>query len=182
MRTFYLIFLVLWILGGSYFAKNTFCPSDKAKKPAATTTAATGAAAAATKGGCDRSIAFADGDFKVTSSENFLFDLSGFNLKQDPSSALQDALTKVADYLNDNADKTLQFDGLYSEGETNTSSEDNLGLARSQSIKDYVVREFGVNEDQIILGSKMTNKTKNVCFNKDSKTITKGALATFGAQ
>lgn len=175
MRTFYLIALLLWIIGGSYYAKNTFCPSDKKKKPSASTIGA----ATPAKGGCDRTLSFTSGDFEVTSTGNFMFSPNQHEFKQVPSAAIEAAMTKVSDYLNDNPAMTVLFEGLYFEKEKNQSEEENIGLARANTIKAWVVEEFGINEDQIRLGSQVT---ENACYNKDTKTISKGAIATLGAQ
>jgi len=120
MRTVYTIALLAWILIGSFWSKKTFC-GTKAKKPAAAEKAA-GAAAAATTGDCDRSLMFADEDFKMTTTENFLFPQNSFVFKQDPSAGMQTILTKVADYLNENPGKSVQVEGLYHEKEENTRS------------------------------------------------------------
>ncbi len=174
MRTFYLIALLLWIIGGSYYAKNTFCPSDKKNKPSASAIGA-----APSKGGCDRTLTFTSGDFEVISAANFMFSPNQHEFKQEPSSALEAALTKVSDYLNDNPEMTVLFEGLYFEKEKNQSEEENIGLARANTIKAWVVEEFGINADQVRLGSQVT---ENACYNKDTKTISRGAIATLGAQ
>jgi len=170
MRTFYLLALIAWIVIGSLWSKKTFCGSDA--KPSASSKVA--GAAAASKGGCDMSLLFATDDFSETTTDNFHFSVSKYTLKSKPSAEMQTTLTKVADFLNENPSKSLSIEGLYFSKETNTSSEENLGLARAKTIKTYLVREFGVNENQISTGAQ---KTKNACYSKESKTLRKGAIA-----
>lgn len=175
MRTFFIIALLLWVLAGSYFISKKFCGGKDIKKPAATSTAA----AAATKGDCDRSLVFADGDFKVTSSENFMFAQHSPEIKQQLNSSTENLLVKVADFLNENPDKSLQVEAYYHLEEKKPDDFENLGLARADAIKNYLISEFGINESQVVLGAQSTKFT--TCnFNPKTKSLIKGATTTLG--
>jgi len=178
MRTFYIIALIAWIILGTLWSRSTFCGNEKATKKPAATKSAGAATAAAASGDCNRSLIFSDGDFEASSEENFMFGSSGTKLKT-PSAEFQAVLTQVADYLAENEDKTLLLEGLYFEKETNNTSKDNLGLGRSATLKAYLVNQFGVDDSQLLEGSQMTDNIK-CYYNKDSKTLSKGAVATFG--
>lgn len=179
MRTFYLIALVAWIIGGTLWSKSTFCGSKKAKPSAkvASGAAATGAVAA---GDCNRSLIMSNGDFEASTSGNFMFSSSTTRFKT-PSDEFAAVLSEVASYLTENEDKTMLIEGLYFEKEENKTSADNLGLARAAVLKTYLEDEYGIASDQLLEGSKLTKNVK-CYYNKDSKTITKGAVATFGVK
>ncbi len=177
MRTFYIIALLLWVLLGSYFISKKYCGGSETKKPAATASSA--AAGAATKGDCDRSLVFADGDFKVTTTENFIFGQHSAELKQQLGAGTENLLVKVADFLNENPDKSLQVEAYYHKEEKKPEAFENLGLARADAIKSYLISEFGINESQIVLGAQATKFT--TCnFNPKTKSLIKGATTTIG--
>lgn len=178
MRTFYILALFAWILLGSYWSKSTFCGEAKTKKPSAAVASGAAAGAAATSGDCNRSLIFSDDDIDLSSKENFMFGSSGNKMKT-PSAEFQAVLTQVAEYLAENDSKTLLLEGLYFEKETNSTTSENLGLGRAAVLKSYLVKEFGIDETQLLVGSQMTDNIK-CYYNKDSKTLSKGAVATFG--
>ncbi len=94
-----------------------------------------------------------DGDQRFSSNEAFSFHLSDatpvFPL---PSIELMKSL---ASHLNDQPEKSLLLSGKYMEGERNKSPYPNLGLARANAIKDFLV-EQGADPEQIALASELT--------------------------
>jgi len=174
MRTIYLSLLALWLTGGSYFLKLFFCPSEE--KPAATEISGTPATSPKS---CDRSLTFSDENFNLTTPDNFVFARSGYRLKREPSTNLQAALSKLADYLNENSDRTILIEGIYTAKEKNSSKSDNLGLGRATSIKGYMINEFGINDKQILTGAQLKDK---VCYSSQYKLYTRGAIATLGVK
>ncbi len=180
MRTFYLLALLAWIIGGSFWSKSTFCGTKKAKKPSATVATGAASAAATTTGECDRSLIMSNGDFTASNSSNFLFSSSSTKFRT-PNDEFAAVLSEIATYLSENEDKTLLLEGMYFEAEDNNTSSENLGLARAAVLKTYLEKEYDIASDQLLEGSKLTDNIK-CYYNKDSKTITKGAIATFGVK
>ncbi len=179
MRTFYTIALILWIIGGSYFAKNYFCPTDKAKKPSATAAGAVGAASVDDE--CDTSLVFEDGDFTTSMSTNVLFPINSAQLKF--VSKNKDEYVKVfsetAKYLVDNPERELLLEGIYFEFEEFETDEDNLGNSRALTLKQILIDDYKVNPDQLKTGGRSISD-KKCYYNQKSKMVTKGIVSIFG--
>lgn len=170
MKILWTILLALWIIGGSMFAKKTWCgTSSKPTKKAA----ATSAAAAAKKGGCDYSLMIKTGDFNVKALDNFQFKKDESKLIV-PSDDLATSLKKISEYLKANPDRILKLDAHYHAKEKDA---DALGMARANSIKSHLVSELGFSADQINLSA--TN-VKAACFKGSKSPLLKGATVTLG--
>lgn len=169
MKALYTLLLLAWIGYGTYLCNKKFCGTSKAK-PSATV--------APVKADCDVSLKFLDGDFELTTESNFQFGGSKHLFRNMPSDALVADLKKVAEYLNNNPDRILQIEGLHLSVEKNSDiSFDNIGLARASTIKDYLVKEIGMNEAQLKLDSK---EVKRICYVKTDRTAYRGANFLFG--
>lgn len=143
MRPLYIILLILWFIA-SYFLCNkyyTCAPAEDSVSEVAT------GAAAVPDGECVTDIEFEDGDFLVSSSENFRFSVSE-ETQLEPSEDFQGIVAKVAEYLSDNPDRFMQLTGHYIDGEENASYEDNLGKARAKSVRAYL-SENGFDSSQL---------------------------------
>lgn len=177
MRTTYIILLILWIIGSIFWSKSTFCGKTAKKKPAAEKSVS--AVPAATGGtDCDRSLVFNDGDFSASSENNFMF-LSGQTKFKKPEGTLDESLKELSTYLGDNADRSVLIEGIYFDQESDDSAEENLGIRRASAVKTHLVNRYGVDADQLKVGGRLTSNLK-CFFNKDSKLVTKGLIATFG--
>jgi outer membrane protein OmpA-like peptidoglycan-associated protein len=97
--------------------------------------------------------------FSLTSNKNFNFNTSKASILTPVSDEVNSNLDKIKAYLQENPNITLDVVGHYKSDETNTTSFDNLGLARSNSIKEYLVFK-GISEDRISTKS-MLNDTIN---------------------
>lgn len=97
-----------------------------------------------------------DGTFKVETLENFNFKKSNFSIAKPISTNISDALEKLKDYLLNNPSKYLDISGMYTSKEKNTSNLENLGLARANSIKDYLV-SIGISADRINIKSELND-------------------------
>jgi len=173
MRTFYIIALLLWILLSTFWSKRTFCGDKTAKKPSAAATAPVTAS-----GDCNTSLLLEDGDFNVVSKSNFLFKSNGTKFVS-PKGEFKEALTAVASYLDTHQDRTLLIEGVYFEKENNPSSKDNLGLGRASALKTFLVDNYGISENQLLIGAQESDNMK-CYYNKENNLITKGAVFTFG--
>lgn len=90
----------------------------------------------------------ANGDLNIEMNDNFNFKTSNFSILDPVSGAVESGVLKLKDYLLGNPLKTVGITGLYKSDETNNSAYPNLGLARANSVKNYLVLH-GVPSKQI---------------------------------
>jgi len=82
-----------------------------------------------------------DGSFALNAENNFNFKGSDYHLIKPISDDLKNAEAKLKAYLNDNPSKRINVTGYYTSGEKNNSAYPNLGLARANSVKNYMVSQ-----------------------------------------
>ncbi len=82
-----------------------------------------------------------DGKFAFTSNDNFNFNTSSFSILPPISGEVTDGVNQLKTYFETagNEDKMIDITGYYDSGEKNTSAFADLGLARSNSVKNYFV-------------------------------------------
>lgn len=97
---------------------------------------------------------FEDGKTTIRSNDNFNFHPSGHTIIEPISEDLLSCVNEMIKHLGKN--KKLNITGLYKESEENLSNLDNLGLARSESIKRFLI-EQGLSANQISTTSKKDN-------------------------
>lgn len=90
----------------------------------------------------------ANGDFKVKIPDNFNFKTSNFSILEPVSENVAGSIEKLKAYLIENPSKTVDITGFYKSDEVNNSAYPNLGLARANSVKNYLVLH-GVPSKQI---------------------------------
>jgi len=88
------------------------------------------------------------GGFDVNINDHFNFKGSNFEILKPISNNLSASIAKLKAYLNNNPDKTLDIIGLYKSSEKNTSAYPNLGIARAEAIKHYLV-DSGISSKQL---------------------------------
>lgn len=84
---------------------------------------------------------FKDGDFSVNMNDNFNFKGSDYRYVEPVSDELKASVAKIKAYLDNNPNKRFNITGLYSSDETNNSAFPNLGLARANTVKNYLVSQ-----------------------------------------
>ncbi|MEN1783929.1 MAG: OmpA family protein [Bacteroidota bacterium] len=84
-------------------------------------------------------IAVQDGDFEVDEASNFNFKLSANDFNLPVSAKVDTAVSQLKAHLLENPKKVLNITGLYKGSEENTTAWPNLGLARANAIKNYLV-------------------------------------------
>lgn len=94
--------------------------------------------------------------FGAGTDDNFVFSRSGFEYKKPISDRLKGELTKTAEYLKKNPNRSLRITGHYHSKEKNVSAMPNLGLGRANNIKGLLTG-MGVAATQITLDSKEKN-------------------------
>ena len=102
-------------------------------------------------------------DFSLTAQENFNFTFSDADFLTPLSTMVTMATDSLGSYLKDNADKGITITGLYTSKETNNSAWPNLGIARANSVKNYLV-QLGVPSSQ----TQITGKLMDNLIPKDS--------------
>ena len=96
------------------------------------------------------------GDFEFKSNENFNFNISGFSILEPISEDLQNGVEKLKLYLESNPSKFANIIGYYSSNDTNDSAFPNLGIARANAIKNYLVSK-GIPSKQINTSGDLKN-------------------------
>lgn len=143
MRPLYIILLLLWFIASWWLCKNHYTcqTADSSVSEAAV-------GAAATDGeGCITELKFEDGDFMVSTSENFRFGINEV-VHNDPTDALSEVAGKVVSYLQDNEGQFMEITGYYLESEDSSDEEYNLGKLRARSVREYF-KELGIEGSQI---------------------------------
>ncbi|WP_420571041.1 OmpA family protein [Kordia sp.] len=82
-----------------------------------------------------------DGSFALNSKNNFNFKGSEYHFIEPISDDLKNAEAKLKAYLNENPSKRINVIGYYTATEKNNSAYPNLGLARANSVKNYMVSQ-----------------------------------------
>lgn len=99
---------------------------------------------------------FEDGNTAIRSVDNFNFYFSSHAIMQPISEDLLSCVNEMIRHLEKNKNKTLNISGGHNEREENSSSFDNLGLARAESIKRVLI-EQGLDAAQVSTTSKKDN-------------------------
>ncbi|OIQ17715.1 OmpA family protein [Lacinutrix sp. MedPE-SW] len=76
---------------------------------------------------------------RFTASDNFNFKASDFSILEPVSDGLKTQIERVTTYLTDNPNKMINITGHYTSEENNDTAFPNLGLARANAVKNYLV-------------------------------------------
>jgi outer membrane protein OmpA-like peptidoglycan-associated protein len=87
------------------------------------------------------SISDANGDFNIKINDNFNFKTSNFSILEPISTGVTSEVSKLKDYLLVNPLKDIDITGYYRSDETNNSAYPNLGLARANAVKNYLISQ-----------------------------------------
>ena len=82
---------------------------------------------------------FNDGDYTYDVQDNFNFNLSSDDYLVPISDKVETGISSLKNYLTTNSNKIINITGFYKGDETNTSAYPNLGLARANKVKNYLV-------------------------------------------
>ncbi|GAB3888397.1 OmpA family protein [Spirosoma agri] len=142
-KTPWIVLLVLWMISSTWWhlckikqicADNTQ-PSSSEVTPVESSPVAT---PTETPPGAD-GYTIADGNlFRLDFPGNFRFAKSGSNADMN---TLGGSLEPLVSYLKANPGRTLSIIGYYSSTETNSSTFTNLGLARAEGMKQYLIQQ-----------------------------------------
>ncbi|WP_010181982.1 OmpA family protein [Aquimarina agarilytica] len=94
-------------------------------------------------------LAFNDNSkFNYAVNDNFNFEGADFSILKPVSAKVDEGVLKLKDYLEANPSKVIDITGLFKSTEKNTSAYPNLGLARANAVKNYLVSK-GISSKQI---------------------------------
>jgi len=79
-----------------------------------------------------------NGNLNISIDDNFNFSTSNFSALMPVSENVDAAIVKLKDYVTANPGKSVGITGHYRADETNNSAFPNLGLARANSVKNYL--------------------------------------------
>ncbi|WP_309547149.1 OmpA family protein [Spirosoma foliorum] len=165
----WIILLVLWMAGSTWWHVckiKQLCGDDV--NPSAV---AAEADIETTPPGAD-GFTIADGNlFRLDLPGNFSFAKSGANANMN---SLGGSLESMITYLKANPGRTLEITGYYSPGETNSTSFPNLGLARAEGIKQYLIQQ-GIPADSLTTKA----EERNLPFTAAGDSLRGGALLCF---
>ena len=88
------------------------------------------------------------GDLDLNIKENLNFRMSNYLIQEPISNDVNNGVLKIKEYLGLNPLKTLGIIGFYTNKEQNNSAYPNLGLARANAVKNYLV-STGISSMQI---------------------------------
>lgn len=101
-----------------------------------------------------------DGDFSFTSEDNFNFKLSDHEILRPISKDIITGIAEMQLYFGANEARRVVVSGWYSSSEENTSSFPNLGLARANAVKEYLIIQ-GIPSSRIDLKGIQKNELKH---------------------
>ncbi len=117
---------------------------------------------------------FKGGDYKVNVSDNFNFNLSSSSILLPLSENVEGEISNLKNYLSDNSSKAFTITGFYTSEEANKSVFPNLGLARANAVKNYLVKK-GVPSHALNINGELkgdlTPSTENILFGPVSYNI-----------
>lgn len=141
-KTSYFLGIILTIIIGTilyiYLCCSVCCGKDRCEnKKTETESAVMPGIKEATKN--TFYISDADSDFNIKFNENFNFTTSDFAILEPVSENVENGVSKLKTYLLDNPSKTVEITGFYKSDEANNSAYPNLGLARANAVKNYLI-------------------------------------------
>ena len=132
----WIVLLILWMIGSTWWHVCNIKQLCLDENPALT--APDSPAVYTTPPGAD-AFTIADGNlFRLEFPGNFSFAKSGANANMN---TLGGSLDSLVTYLKANPGRTLTITGYYMGSETNSTTFPNLGLARAEGIKQYLVQQ-----------------------------------------
>lgn len=146
-KTAYLLGILLTILIGTYFYWKLCCGGDVSSgadynKEEQVDTGTRGEDANASKVSATInpfSLSDSEGDFSFNSGDNFNFDTSGYTILRPISETINGGIDELQIYLGGNENKSIDVTGLYASSEENNSAFPNLGMARANAVKNYLI-------------------------------------------
>jgi len=83
--------------------------------------------------------AFSEGDYAYNEQDNFNFNVSNNKILEPLSAKVEAGIESLKKYLEEHPNSVFDITGYYKASETNNSAFPNLGLARANAVKNYLV-------------------------------------------
>ncbi|WP_299618908.1 OmpA family protein [uncultured Tenacibaculum sp.] len=138
-RLMYLLGILLTIVFGTYFSYIMCCNQEDDSVNNTSTSTATQKKVYETPTSYPFLVKDVNGNLSLNAKDNFNFEASNLNFLTPISSSLDLEIGKLKDYFSSNTDKSLSITGYYTDEETNDSAYPNLGLARANSVKNFLI-------------------------------------------
>jgi len=136
-KTSYLLGILLTIIIGTYFFwKQGCCPCESETKPKVVKPVIEPKPQKAIL--TPFGIKDVNDQLLLKMKDNFIFSKSNLVLSNSLSKDVDDATLKIKEYLDENGQKRFNITGFYTSDEENPSAYPNLGLARANTVKDYM--------------------------------------------
>lgn len=106
------------------------------------------------------------GDFNFRSNDNFNFNDSNFSILTPLSAKVDEGINKLKAYFDGNPNKNINVIGHYKSSEENPSAFPNLGIARGNAVKNYLVSK-GISSKVINVTSQLDDELiadKNIYY------------------
>ncbi|WP_299126679.1 OmpA family protein [uncultured Winogradskyella sp.] len=158
-KTSYLLGILLTIIIGTllycYLCDGCYCNPNKSVETEDTKIVAEPEVESVTRNAF--AISDANGDFDIKINDNFNFKTSNFSILEPISTGVTSEVAKLKDYLIANPLKDIDITGYYRSDETNNSAFPNLGLARANSVKNYLVGQ-GIPAKQVDIHGELNDE------------------------
>lgn len=151
-RTTYLLGIIISILVGTYFYITCCSECGTQSKEGPKKEVMTPVVAEATS----YPFAFSDGDYSYSTNGNFNFNVSSSSILMPVSKGVDDGIAGLNSFLTEGTNKIVNITGYYTSDEENDSAFPNLGLARANSVKNYLVSK-GVSSKAINTSGELMN-------------------------
>ena len=140
-KTTYLIGIILTILIGTYFY-ITCCSSCNLAMAGDKPTDSQETTAPAAPKATSYPFAFSDGDYTYNTADNFNFEVSSSEYVEPLSQEVRDGIIPgLKNHLTENEGKVINITGFYKDDEANGTAFPNLGLARANEVKNFLVSQ-----------------------------------------
>lgn len=144
-KTLYLLGILLTIILGAYFSWKYCCDDGIDAHSSTTNELVNSENEGSTEVELNTptitkfSIADEDGNFSINTDANFNFNKSSYNFNTPIDASIESEIAKLKTYFLDNENRNLDITGWYASDEENPSAFPNLGIARANSVKNYLV-------------------------------------------
>ncbi|QWX83422.1 OmpA family protein [Cellulophaga sp. HaHaR_3_176] len=154
-KTTYLIGILLTILLGTYFYISC-CSTCGTSVKDETTNEVTPTPSETKPTSTSYPFSFNDGDYAYETNDNFNFNMSSSSILLPLSEKVEKGISGLKDYITTNTGKVLNITGYYKGDEANKSAYPNLGIARANAVKNYLV-EKGIASSTLNISGKLND-------------------------